>query len=98
MQPRIHFLEVGDTHMFLSALSSMSRPPIRALAKNERQPDRDHVYDCVYGIELFRCFFFFTVVVVVVWGFEFLGFFVLLLHTGAWLSQKFQLSSCRWSL
>lgn len=92
MQPVIHLLEVGDTHMFLSALSSMSRPPAQALAENERHPDRDRVYDHVYGTELFwlgfccRC---------LVWGFF---FFVLLLHTGAWLSQKFQLSSCRWSL
>lgn len=69
MQPAIHFLEVGDTHMFLSALSSVSRPPAQALAENERHPDRDHVYDHVYGTELFwlgfccRC--------CLVWGFFF---------------------------
>lgn len=39
--------------MFVSAISSMSRPPIGALAGNERQLDRDRIY----GIELFVLLF-----------------------------------------
>lgn len=49
MQSWIHFLEVGGTYMFVSAVSSVSRPPIQALVGNEKHPDRDRVY----GIELF---------------------------------------------
>lgn len=75
------FLEVGDTYVFVSAVHSVSTPPIRALAGNERHPDRDRV---LIALSSFGC---------VVWFWVFL-----LLHTGAWLSPKFQLSTCRWSL
>lgn len=79
MQPWIRFLEVGGTYVFVAAVCSVPRLPIRALPGDETHPDRD----CVYGIELFW--------LGLVWVF-------LLLHPGAWLNPKFQLSTCRWSL
>lgn len=49
MQPWIHSLEVGSTYVFIPAVRSTTRSCIRALAGNERNPDRD----LVYRIELF---------------------------------------------